>query len=135
MSHRLPARARVTLGAVKVALVGSIVAAAWGTSVETTSQSGFSGFSGSESGPGYSGYSGYPVDDAPDHLQQVLDAHDCSPTGFGDRSVPRSAVVRTATGRLRHVSFDAGWRVYHRHGAAQLVAVCHDAPTSRGARG
>ena len=128
MSHRLPARARVTLGA-------SIVAAAWGTSVETTSQSGFSGFSGSESGPGYSGYSGYPVDDAPDHLQQVLDAHDCSPTGFGDRSVPRSAVVRTATGRLRHVSFDAGWRVYHRHGAAQLVAVCHDAPTSRGARG
>ena len=57
--------------------------------------------------------------------------HDCSPTGFWRPQRAPPAVVRTATGWLRHVSFDAGWRVYHRHGAAQLVAVCHDAPTSR----
>lgn len=137
MSHRLPARARLrraltrrsrpgsrvgrparlSLGVVKVALVGSIAAAGWGTSVEATSQSVSSPAPAADRAVHASG-----------RLDRVLDAHDCSVTGFGDDSVPRSAVVRSASGHLRLVDFETGWRVYHRHDAARLIAVCHDAP-------
>ena len=104
-------RARVTLSVVKLALIGSIVAVGWGASVDATAPTD---------------YSGHAVTAQTGHLEHVLAAHRCSPTGFDDGTVPHSAVVRSASGHLRHVSFDAGWRVYHRHGAAELVAVCRD---------
>jgi hypothetical protein len=100
---------------VKLTLVGSIAVVGWAT------QSVADG-----ADPGYdSGYAGYPVDDQPDHVQRVLDQHDCSVTGF-ESAEPVSAIVRSATGHLRFVPFETGWRVFARHGPATLVAVCLD---------
>ena len=45
------------------------------------------------------------------------------------RGLPSSAVV---TSQLRHVSFDEGWEVYTRRGAASLVAVCLAAAPAQG---
>ena len=111
MPRRLPRPARLALVTVKLAVAGSIVVAGVATQPAASS-----------SGPGYAGY---PVDDAPSPEAGILARHDCSVSGFVD-ATPLSAVVRTARGRLRHVSFDVGWEVYSRHGAAQLVAVCLD---------
>ena len=122
-SHRLPSRpplpwpARLALPVVNVGLTATAVVACW--------VSGGTGPVGSASAPEYAGT---PASSGRQHVEQVLDAHDCSVTGFDDGEVPGSAVVRTAAGRLRHVSFDTGWRIYTEHGAAQLVAVCHDRP-------
>ena len=63
----------------------------------------------------------------PPRLQQAMDRHDCSTTGF-DGATPASALVRSADGRLRLVDFDRGWQVFTRHGSATLVAVCLDHP-------
>ncbi|GAA4702672.1 hypothetical protein [Nocardioides conyzicola] len=60
-------------------------------------------------------------------VQRMIDRHDCSTTGF-DHADPASALIRSADGRVRLVSFDRGWQVFTRHGAAQLVAVCLDDP-------
>ena len=117
MPHRLPRSARLALGAVKVALVGCMAVAGWATDTGADNPD-----------PGISGYAGYPVDDKPDRLQQVLDQHNCSITGFGDGQQPVSAIVRSAAGHLRFVGFETGWQVFTRHGAATLVAVCLDEP-------
>jgi hypothetical protein len=114
VQHRLPRSARLALTGAKLAVIASIVVAGLVSQPATSSPA--------YTGPGYAGY---PVDDSPSREARILDAHDCSVTGFAD-ATPHSAVVRTAHGRLRHVSFDAGWAVYSRHGAAQLVAVCLD---------
>jgi hypothetical protein len=114
------------LAAVKLALLGSIVAAGWAdaaTSTGTAVPPVVERRAGDGVLPGAPGAGpGGPV------LQRELDVHRCSVSGFPDGRTPRSALVRTATGRLRHVSFDAGWRVYTTHGAARLVAVCLDRP-------
>lgn len=60
--------------------------------------------------------------------QRLLDEHDCSPAGFGGAAQPRSAVIRSGSGRLRFVDFDTGWEVFTRHGRAELVATCLDRP-------
>lgn len=59
---------------------------------------------------------------------RLLEAHSCSTTGFDTSQQPLSAIVRSASGDLRFVDFDTGWRVYTRRGAAALVAVCLDDP-------
>lgn len=106
------------LSLAKLTIVGAIVLTGLATPPAT---------SPATSGPGYAGY---PVDDSSTRESRLLDRHDCSVTGFSD-ATPLSAVVRTARGRLRHVSFDEGWAVYTRHGAARLVAVCLDAAPAR----
>ena len=116
MPHRLSRSARLALTGVKLALIASIAVAGLATEPVATA------------GPGYAGF---PVDQAPNPELDLLSEHDCSVTGFPD-ATPASAVVRTARGHLRHVSFDAGWAVYTRHGAATLVAVCLDAPPAQG---
>lgn len=63
----------------------------------------------------------------PDRVQRLLDRHDCSTTGFGDAH-PASALIRSADGRLRLVSFDRGWEVFTSHGSTTLVALCLDEP-------
>jgi hypothetical protein len=114
MPRRLPRPARRALATVKVGLVASIAVA--GLSAPP------------ESGPDYPGY---PVNESPSRESRLLDRHDCSVTGFAD-ATPLSAIVRSAHGRLRHVSFETGWEVYAAHGAARLVAVCLDeAPAQR----
>lgn len=110
MPRRLPRPARCALIGVRTAIIATIVVA--GLATQPTAADGPS-----------TGYAGFPVDDAPSREQRLLDRHDCSVSGFAD-ATPASALVRTAQGRLRHVSFDAGWAVYTRHGRAQLVAVC-----------
>jgi hypothetical protein len=116
MPHRLPRSARLALTAVKMTLIGSIAVAGWATQTAADAPAG--------------GYAGYPVNDEPDQVQRVLDAHECSVTGFDDAQ-PLSAIVRSASGRLRFVAFDTGWRVFTHDGAAQLVAVCLDEAPAR----
>lgn len=117
MPHRLPRSARLALTAVKVTLVGTIGVVGWATQSVADGPS--------------SGYAGYPVDDKPAHVDRVLDRHDCSVTGFADGTQPVSAVVRSASGHLRFVPFETGWRVFTSHGAATLVGVCRDELPSR----
>jgi hypothetical protein len=102
--------------AVKVTLIGSIAVAGWATQTVADAPSG--------------GYAGYAVDDQPSRVARVLDRHDCSITGF-DSAQPLSAIVRSASGRLRFVPFDTGWRVFTHDGAAQLVGVCLDEAPAR----
>jgi hypothetical protein len=60
-------------------------------------------------------------------VERAVEGHHCSPTGFDDRR-PASALVRTADGRLRQVSFDVGWEVFNHERPGTLVAVCLDEP-------
>lgn len=122
MPRRLPRSARLSLTFVKVALVASMVVAGLASDP-------------APSGPPSPGYAGFPVRDASDspsasRESRLLAAHDCSASGFAD-ATPLSAIVRSPRGQLRHVSFDVGWEVYSRHGAAQLVAVCLAEPPTR----
>lgn len=112
MQHGIPRAARVGLTLVKVTAVGSVLVAGLFTSP-------------APSGPQYADHRIGEVADARTPMTRLLAEHDCSMTGF-ENGTPASALIRTATGRLRHVTFDAGWAVYTRHGAAQLVAVCLD---------
>lgn len=50
----------------------------------------------------------------------------CSTSGFEAVRVPRSALVRTAQGKLKVVSFAQGWKVYNGKAPGRLVAVCLD---------
>ena len=118
MPHRLPVSARLACRAVKVAVVTTLAVLAVGT------------------GPDAAGGSGStPVDAVQQSavdpsLARKLIRHECSPAGFGPDQQPSSALVRSSRGSLRFVDFDTGWRIYTRHGAAKLVAVCLDeAPT------
>lgn len=110
MPRRLPRSLRCALVGVKATIVVTLVVA--GLASQPTSAGGPA-----------AGYAGYPVGDASAAEARLLERHDCSVSGFAD-ATPASAIVRSAAGRLRHVSFDRGWEVYTRHGRAQLVAVC-----------
>ena len=57
--------------------------------------------------------------------QIMLREHDCQATGLPDE-IPASAVIRTATGDPRWVSFDRGWAAYEGTSPGDLVAVCHE---------
>ena len=118
MAHHLAGPARLALLTVKVGVLVAIVV------------TGIVGRPDAAPGPGpdFSGFSGAPVADRPDRTARLLDAHDCSESGFDDGQQPLSAVVRSAHGQLRYVDFDTGWAVYTRHGQATLVAVCLDDP-------
>lgn len=121
MPQPLPGRVRLACRTAKLAVFGTLVALAVGT------------------GPGAAvgQRSSAPVDvdqqlaAQPGPVARKLARHHCSPTGFDDGRQPVSAVVRSPRGALRFVDFDTGWRVYTRHGAARLVAVCLDDPPVR----
>ncbi|WP_028638650.1 hypothetical protein [Nocardioides sp. URHA0032] len=116
MPHRLPRSARLALFAVKVTVVGSIAVTGWATQTVADRPD--------------NGYAGYAVDDQPTRVDHLLDRHHCSVTGFDGGAQPVSAIVRSASGQMRFVPFETGWRVFTAHGAARLVAVCLDeAPT------
>jgi hypothetical protein len=51
---------------------------------------------------------------------------DCSHAGLGHRAVAGSALIRTARGEVRQVSFDVGWDVYNGRRPGTLIAVCLD---------
>lgn len=57
-------------------------------------------------------------------VQRIMDRHQCSTTGFAPETVPASALIRTNQGRLRVVSFDAGWSVFTGERPGSLVALC-----------
>jgi hypothetical protein len=113
MFYRPRRSVRLTLTAAKGALVAAIAVA------------GLLGSTGGSSPVGQQ--SQYVVDD-PSPVERLLARHDCSPSGFGSSAQPHSAIVRSPSGKLRHVDFETGWAVYTRHGAATLVAVCLDDP-------
>jgi hypothetical protein len=70
------------------------------------------------------------VDQAGGPEARLMQKYDCSTIGYDDSVAPRSAIVRSPTGRLRVVSFARGWSVYTAHGPATLVAVCLEPPAS-----
>jgi len=57
-------------------------------------------------------------------LQAVMERYGCRNDGFGDRQIPRSAIIRNPRGRISVVSFDRGWKVFENDGGDRLVAVC-----------
>jgi len=71
-----------------------------------------------------------PEDDAYQGVVQraVAGAH-CSYTGFDDARLPASALIRTARGKLRMVTFEIGWEVYNGKRPGTLIAVCPDDPS------
>ena len=112
MRHHDPRPARLALTLLKVAVVVALVAVGL-TSVSASGQRG---------------EAGRLVLDRPTLPSRLMERHDCSTTGFGPGVEPLSALVRRPGGRLRVVSFDRGWRIYTRHGAATLIAVCRRGP-------
>lgn len=114
MPHRLPRAAQLALTSLKFAVAGAVVALGMVPATPT--------------GTGDRGYVAQAVGGHTVQASRLLDAHSCSTTGFGTEQQPQSAVVRSASGRLRFVDFDTGWRVYTARGAATLVAVCLDEP-------
>lgn len=44
-------------------------------------------------------------------VQRAVADHHCSYAGFGNQSVPASALIRNARGELRRVTFKVGWDV------------------------
>jgi len=129
MRHRLPrrarpGRARALCTATKAAVLTTLAVLALGTGP------------GAEPGAALGGSRSASLD--ADQLaatpatavERQMGRHDCSATGFADQQ-PRSALVRSADGRVRFVDFETGWRVYTRHGAATLLAVCLDEPPAR----
>ena len=117
MPHRLPRAAQLALTGLKFAVAGTVMALGMVPPAPP--------------GTGDRGYVAQAVGDRTAQVSRLLDAHSCSTTGFGTERQPRSAVVRSASGRLRFVDFDTGWRVYTARGAATLVAVCLDEPPAR----
>lgn len=60
-----------------------------------------------------------------DRAREAIDRHHSSTRGFGDETIPSSALIRTGAGDLLLVSFDRGWQVHQdEESAAELVAVC-----------
>jgi hypothetical protein len=59
-------------------------------------------------------------------VERAVVDHQCSYAGFGATGIPSSALIRTAHGELRQVSFDVGWDVYNGKRPGTLIAVCMD---------
>lgn len=113
MPHRLPPAARLALTGLKFAVAAAVVALGMVPPAPTST--------------GDREYDAQTAGGTP-QTSRLLDAHSCSTTGFGTEQQPQSAVVRSASGKLRFVDFDTGWRIYTARGPAALVAVCLDEP-------
>ena len=57
-------------------------------------------------------------------VQRAVVDHHCSYAGFGKKAIPGSALIRTARGDVRLVSFEVGWDVYNGKRPGTLLAVC-----------
>lgn len=66
------------------------------------------------------------VDSFSRRMHDVMEQHHCSTTGFDPSSQPSTALIRTELGRLRVVTFEAGWDVFTGKRPGTLVAVCLD---------
>ncbi|WP_372728992.1 hypothetical protein [Nocardioides sp.] len=112
-----PPRVRRTLLVVKAALLGACFTLTLGLGIVSTS--------GGEA-PGRSVRLPEPA--AGEHhardVRRAIRKHGCSTTGLDPALVPATALVRTADGRLRHVSFERGWAVYTGARPGTLIAVC-----------
>lgn len=64
-----------------------------------------------------------PVVAPPSPVEQAMERHECSTTGFEAGVIPASALVRQDE-QLRHVTFDEGWAVFTDEAPGTLVAVC-----------
>jgi len=129
MPHRLPRRARpapALLGIARGVLLTSVVVAGW-LGVAASHRGGVPPVV-----ERHARDAGLLVTDPTGREGRLVDRalaeHRCSTSGFADDRAPRSALVRTAGGRLRHVSFDAGWRALTAQGSSRLLAVCLDPP-------
>lgn len=77
--------------------------------------------------PAYDGGGGSSAaaGELPGRVQRMIERHDCSTRGF-DGAVPASALVRSADGRLRLVTYEPG--LFELARAGDVVAVCLDDP-------
>jgi hypothetical protein len=57
-------------------------------------------------------------------IERAMTSQQCSQHGFDKATVPASALIRTATGRVKVVTFAHGWDVYQGRRPGQLIAVC-----------
>ena len=58
-------------------------------------------------------------------VQDAIAAFECSTDGLGPDVIPSSALIRTGSGTLKHVTFDRGWAVHTSSSSpAVLIAVC-----------
>ncbi|GAB2972830.1 hypothetical protein [Nocardioides montaniterrae] len=57
-------------------------------------------------------------------LSPLMSHNRCSYTGFDEHVIPSKAIVRDEAGRIKVVSFDAGWKVFTGKRGGELVAVC-----------
>ena len=119
MRHTPPLGAAFALGAVKTLILLVVLALAMGIVGD-----------GPPTGPGGSDDSATArLDRAPQlksrsaTVEKAIRRHRCSVVGFGAGVEPRSALVRRE-GKLRHVSFDAGWEVFTGERPGTLIAVC-----------
>jgi hypothetical protein len=71
------------------------------------------------------------VDDAYQRVvERAVTNHRCSYEGFGEGTPAASALIRTAGGNVRVVSFEKGWDVYNGKLPGSLIAVCLDDPAT-----
>jgi hypothetical protein len=59
-------------------------------------------------------------------VERAVTDHRCSYQGFGSDTPAASALIRTAGGNVRLVSFEKGWDVYNGKRPGHLIAVCLD---------
>lgn len=104
-----PTRARVAVGATKVAVLGTIVALACGV--------------GAGGGSLEASQSVGHESQVQAHLERLMSTHRCSTTGFGADVIPGSAIVDRAN-HYAVVSFDDGWASFTGDKPGTLVAVC-----------
>lgn len=57
-------------------------------------------------------------------VERAMTSQRCSQHGFDESTVPASALIRTASGQVKVVSFARGWDVYQGRRPGQLIAVC-----------
>ncbi len=65
-------------------------------------------------------------------VEDAMARFQCFSNGLIGDVIPSSALIRTSTGKIKHVTFDRGWAVHTQsENPANLIAVCASEPTSR----
>lgn len=104
---------RLALVAIKATALGALLALLVVAGIQTVSPSGSA-----------------QTDSVDEAYQRVVDRavtdHRCSFHGFDDGAQVASALIRTARGDVRVVSFEKGWDVYNGKRPGDLIAVCLD---------
>ena len=65
-------------------------------------------------------------------VEDAMTRYQCFAHGLTAEEIPSSALIRTNSGKINHVTFDRGWAVHTRSkNPATLIAVCASEPSRR----